>query len=195
MTLGRLFFFGLAGVAAVGCGDDPIPLQVDFQYTSFCEFAGPPAEGCPEKDHDELVGKNGAAIPTLAGASIGLECEIVKANGSTVLTSLKVQDNDVNVTLPDNGLHITNGIISVGSSVGCPAGDGVQFFEDNEFNGGCAGLTEGNCAILVNDYSSTKGRLVLEIECTNLLSPGGTHRSIQNGILTIQGCNITEDNR
>lgn len=189
MTLGRLFFFGLAGVVAVGCGDDPIPLQVDFQYTTYCEGGG-----CPTDDHDELVGKNGAGIPTLAGAKIGIECEIVRASGSTVLTSLKVQDSDVNVQ-PDNGIHIRNGQIAVGSSMSCPPADGVQMYVDNEFSGGCAGLTDGNCAILVNDYQSKKGYLVLQIECQNLVSPSSTLRSMENGLLTVQGCNISEDSR
>jgi len=190
MMLGRLFFFGLVGAMAVGCGDDEVPLQVDFQYTTFCEGGG-----CPTVDHDELVGKNGAAIPDLAGAELGIECEIVEAGSTKVLTSLKVQDQPITVPQPDNGLHIRNGTLSVGSSLSCEDGN-VQLFEGNEFLGGCAGLTDGSCSIGVNEYSKKSGRLVLQIDCQNLAPVAGTtRRSVESGLLTIQGCNVTEDTR
>jgi hypothetical protein len=190
MTLGRLFFFGLAGAVAVGCGEDDIPLQVDFQYTTFCEGGG-----CSTVDHDELIGRNGAAIPQLAGGKIGIECEIVEGSGTRVVTSLRVQDRDINVPQPDNGFHVRNGVLALGSSMTCEEND-LQLFEVNEFLGSCAGLTDGACQVLVNDYSRKNGRLVLEIDCQNLAPIAGTtRRSVRQGILTVQGCNVTEDTR
>ncbi len=190
MTLGRLFFFGLAGAMALGCGDDEVPLQVDFQYTTLCEGGG-----CPTVDHDELIGKNGAAIPDLAGGEIGIECEVVEGGGLRVLTTLKVQDQPITVPQPSNGLHVRNGTLSVGSSMSCQDGD-IQLFDGNEFTGGCAGLTDGSCAVGVNEFSKKSGRLVLEIDCANLRSNAGeVRRSVESGLLTIQGCNVTEDTR
>lgn len=190
MKLLGLFFAGLVGVMALGCGEDDVPLQVDFQYETNCI----PEGGCPTDDH-ALVGRNGAEIPELANSSLGIECSIVNAGDTTIVTSLKVQDKNVNVTLPDNGIHIRNGRLAVGSSMTC-ADDDVQIYQGNEFSGGCTGLTEGNCAILVNEYSAKKGRMVLEIDCDHLAGPAaGAVRSLADGLLTIQGCDVTEDTR
>lgn len=191
MTLGRLCFFGLAGAMAVGCGEDEIPLQVEFYYETNCLDVG---GGCSTRDH-ELTGKNGDAIPNLAGAKLGIECNIVEAGDTKVVTSLRVQDQPITVSQPDNGFHIRNGRLSVGSSMTCED-DGVQLFDENEFIGACTGLADGACQIGVNEYSKKKGRLVLEIDCQNLAPRAGTtRRSVANGLLTVQGCDVSEDTR
>jgi hypothetical protein len=194
MMLARLFLVG-AFLLAAGCGEDPVPLQTQFHYTTFCDGGG-----CSTVDH-KLDGRNGASIPTLAGASLGLECEIVEAGDTTLVTSLKIQDRDVSTPQPHNGIHIYNGRLSVGSSMSCPPEDGFTLYDDrNEYVGGCAGLTDGNCQILVDEYSSKDGRMFLIIDCQNL-NPiaGDAHRSLSmdnaDSGLTVQGCNVTKDTR
>ena len=190
MMLGRVFFLGMM-VGIAGCGDDPTPLQVEFHYRTLCDDDA--GGGCPTVDH-RLDGKAGAALPNLAQGKLGLECEIVEASDTTLVTSLKVQDRDVN-TQPVQGIHVLNGRLSVGSSMSCPD-NGFQLFDDNEFGGSCTGLSPGNCQILVNEYGSKNGRLVLEMDCDNLVPiAGDTHRSIENGLLTVQGCHVTKDTR
>lgn len=191
MELGRLFLFGLAGVMAIGCGEDDVPLQVDFEYQVNCIDIG---GGCSPRDR-VLSGKNGDPIPDLANATLGIECEIVEAGDTKVLTSLKIQDQPITVPQPSNGIHIRNGTLSLGSSMSCDP-DAIQVFDENEFSGDCAGVQDGSCAVLVNEYSKKKGRVVLQIDCRNLPSiAGAVQRSVADGLITIQGCNVTEDTR
>lgn len=193
MMLARLFFVGSL-VATAGCGDDPVPLEAQFHYTTYCEGGG-----CSTRDI-ELDGKNGAAIPSLAGANLGLECEITQAGDTTVVTSLKIQDRPTSTPQPHNGIKIYNGRLAVGSSMSCPD-DGFTLYDDrNEYHGGCAGFTEGNCEVLVDEYDSGDGRMFLLMRCLNLVGvAGGTHRSVEmegaDSGLTIQGCNVTKDTR
>jgi len=46
--------------------------------------------------------------------------------------------------------------------------DAFELFDENEFVGSCAGLSDGSCAILVQEYQKSNGRLVLEMDCQNL---------------------------
>jgi hypothetical protein len=193
MMLARLFVLGSL-VTAVGCGDDPIPLQVQFHYTTYCDGGG-----CSTRDI-ELDGKNGTALPLYADGSLGIECQVTQAGDTTVATSLRIQDRPISTPQPHNGIKIYNGRLSVGSSMSCPE-DGFTLYDDrNEYTGGCAGLSDGNCQILVDEFSGDDGRMFLVIDCQNLVPiAGDTHRSIRmdraDSGLTIQGCDVTKDTR
>jgi hypothetical protein len=191
MILSRLFLIGLGGVMVLGCGEDDVPLHVDLEYQSNCLDTG--EGGCPTRDHD-IAGNAGDPIVGTSGV-VGAICEIVNAGETTVLTNLTVQDEDLNVTLPNNGIHITNGRIEVGAAMRCEAGNGFQLFEGNQFNGSCIGYENGNCDVQVIEYTSGNGRLVLTIDCRNLVGIGEERRSIADGVVTVQGCNVTNDSR
>ena len=175
--------------ALAGCGDDPVPLEVEMEWTVYCEGAG-----CAERD-EILSGRPGAAIPGIADdrAELGIECEIVEAGDTRIATSIKIQDRNTEVQ-PTRGINIRNGRINVGSSMTCP-GDGFELFDENQFTGTCGNLADGACTILVSEYSKSKGRLVFDFDCQNLPFSGDITRSVRQGLVTLQGCNVTEDTR
>ncbi|MBI2895612.1 MAG: hypothetical protein HYY06_18795 [Deltaproteobacteria bacterium] len=177
----------LGALGFSGCGDDPIPLEVQFNWVTFCE-----PDGCATTDR-ELAGQDGDAIPNLSSNyEIGLECEIVDNRG--VLTILKVQNKNTEVQ-PEQGIYITNGSIAVGSSMACGA-DAFHLYDENEFVGSCGGNTAGNCEIVVTDYVKKRGRLVLQMNCSNLRPLAGvTPRSVRQALLTVEGCDVTTDTR
>jgi hypothetical protein len=177
----------LGALCLPGCGDDPIPLEVQFNWVTFCEGGG-----CGSPDN-EIAGQDGDAIPNLSSNyQVGLECEIVDNRG--ILTTLKVQDKSTEVQ-PEHGIYIQNGSIAVGSSMNCGA-DAFHLYDENEFVGSCGGNTAGNCEIMVNDYQKKRGRLELQMECSTLRPLAGeTPRSVRQALLTVEGCDITNDTR
>lgn len=167
-----------------GDADVDADLQVHLVYTSYCEGGG-----CATIDH-ELAGRDGEAIDGVPDGVLAIECELRIDGASTAVSALRVQDHSFGVG-PTEGIWVEDAPFVLGSVASCGP-DGFSLFQDGqEYTGGCAGLTEGHCQILTNEFNEARGRLVFEIDCDRLASSeGGATRSLRQGLLTIQGCTI-----
>lgn len=172
--------------AASDAGSDAgaFDLQVSLVYETTCD-------GCAVVEH-RIEGRNGDPLPDPPRAEVGIECEIGGTADAPVLGSLAVQDRAIGV-VPEQGIQVHDGGIVPGSMMTCGRSDFV-LFDSGELTGDCHGLDAGGCQILVNEYDEARGRLVLEIDCDDLVpSLGGTPRHIRHGLLTIQGCRVQVD--
>jgi hypothetical protein len=181
-----------AALALVACGsnrhgdddaDADVDLQVELEYETSCQDGG-----CPTVDQ-RFAGRDGDPILRDAEAVLGIACEIVTEGATATLASLQVQDRRIGVE-PDLGVQFRSANLPAGSTMACPTG-GVSLFDGSEFTGGCEGATDSQCAVLVNEYTIERGRLVLEFDCENLVDPAdAATRSLSNGLLTIQCCTV-----
>jgi hypothetical protein len=153
------------------------PLRVDFRWTTFC-----PEGGCGD-EHNEIVGEAGAEVTNGPGSTIGLACDLLPSDdGSVSIARLQVQNEPLEAQATE-GIRLTEAVLSP-KGASCPEDAFVLFDEGLSYAGGCGGLADGDCIILLNESDPAAGCLTLEISCRLLAGS----RDLQNGRLTVEGC-------
>jgi hypothetical protein len=126
----RVLLLAPLTLAAIGCGDDPLPVLVDVQYQLTREFAGGLVE--PARDINNINGVDG----------LDLTCSVRNDGANQVFSLSAFQGTDFglsfqNVVFPQGG----GGLIGTGCRIGILEGD-------NMYQGQCsAAAPSGHCVM------------------------------------------------